>query len=739
MKKEKIKVLLIEDDLIDQMAFQKFVKDNNLPYDYSIAGSAAQAKEILNKQKFDIVITDYKLGDGTAFDIFEYIVDTPFIFTTGAGDEEIAVKAMKAGAFYYHIKDQERYYLELLPVSIQKALKNKKMEGDQRKAEEALKESEEKFRAISSAANDAIIMLNYQGEVVFWNRTAKKIFGYNKNEIIGKNLHDLITPSSSNKHYLKSLKSQWETGTSSALGKTVEMTVLKKNKQPFDIELSLSAVKIEKGMNQIAIIRDITERKKAELALQESEERYRTLQGNIPVGIYRSSKKGKFLSANPAMAKILGYKSKEELFNIKIESIYKFPQQRNTFINEIEAKGSVTAYELQLLRKDRTPFWAAVTTKALINFEDSSIYYDGIIEDITVQKEAQEQLRQNKERLDHILQNIGNGVMVIDSNQELILMNNRIVELLGLKKDLIKHTLSDMLVNCKDNGKILFEALNQSSFRNLELTVEIPILRVLYVTATTFTDIYGKSAGKIFILADVTREKEIENMKTSFVSSVSHELRTPITSIIGFSKTMLLNKKINDETRNEFINIIYKESKRLSNLIEDVLSISRIESGQVLYNFKEISIGPIIQDIFNIYKIHAEKKGIKLSCIIEKDIPLIKADNDSIHQIAINFIGNALKFTGKGGQISIQLKQENDFLILNIEDTGLGIPKKDQKKIFDRFFSVNRPGTVIQGTGLGLSIAKEMVHDHKGRIEVYSQEGKGTLFKIFFPVLKKII
>jgi signal transduction histidine kinase len=202
---------------------------------------------------------------------------------------------------------------------------------------------------------------------------------------------------------------------------------------------------------------------------------------------------------------------------------------------------------------------------------------------------------------------------------------------------------------------------------------------------------------------------------------------------------MLLNKKINDETRNEFINIIYKESKRLSNLIEDVLSISRIESGQVLYNFKEISIGPIIQDIFNIYKIHAEKKGIKLSCIIEKDIPLIKADNDSIHQIAINFIGNALKFTDKEGQILIQLKQENDFLILNIEDTGLGIPKKDQKKIFDRFFSVNRPGTVIQGTGLGLSIAKEMVHDHKGRIEVYSQEGKGTLFKIFFPVLKKII
>ena len=128
MKKEKIKILLIEDDLIDQMAFQRFVKDNNLPYDYSIAGSAAQAKEILNKQKFDIVITDYKLGDGTAFDIFKYIVDTPFIFTTGAGDEKIAVKAMKAGAFYYHIKDQEGYYLELLPVSIKKALINKKME-----------------------------------------------------------------------------------------------------------------------------------------------------------------------------------------------------------------------------------------------------------------------------------------------------------------------------------------------------------------------------------------------------------------------------------------------------------------------------------------------------------------------------------------------------------------------------------------------------------------------------------
>lgn len=615
MESKIIKLLLIEDDIVDQMAFKRMVKTKKLPYDYLIASSVTDAKDKLSKNIFDVVITDYNLGDGTAFDIFNFIIDTPFIFTTGAGDEKIAVEAMKAGAFYYHIKDQDRNYLELLPVSINKALKEKYMEEIQKQAELALKESEAKFRAISSAASDAIIMINYNGLVQFWNRAAERIFGYSKAEVIDQNLDNLIVPEDPNSHYLKGLKYHWEKGINSALGERVGMSTHTKTGKHIFIELSISAVKIKEQLNSIVIIRDVTE-----------------------------------------------------------------------------------------------------------------------------QREAEEMLRQSKERLDIILHNIGNGVIAIKSDQNILFVNNKTYSLLGwLVKPENRSDLKGLLKNCEDNGKILLDSLSKKTFSNLELIVVEPFRRVLYVTATSFRDIDGQSAGKILILADVTKEKEIEKMKTDFVSSVTHELRTPITSIKGFTKTMLMNNSLSDGHKKEFLEIIFKESTRLENLIEDVLSIAKIEAGKVSYNFENISIAVIIEHVYNIFKMQAAKKDIVLTCDIENNLPKISADQDAIHQIAINFIGNALKFTSQGGNIKVNLYSENNMVALSIEDDGLGIPIKDQKNIFKKFYRVRRPGTEIPGTGLGLSIVQEIVSAHNGIITMESEENKGTRFTVNFPIVTSLI
>lgn len=732
-----IRILLIEDDIIDQMSFKRLINEKGLPYKCTMAGSVKKAQEILSDIAFDVVIIDYNLGDGTAFDIFDYIVDTPFIFTTGGGDEQIAVEAMKAGAFYYHIKDPDRNYLELLPVSIDKALKNRQMIIDQKKAEEALRESEEKFRTISSAANDAIVMQDYNGNVVFWNKAAEKIFGYNKDEIIGQELHKFIIPQQSNDHFLKGLKFHWQQGLEAAIGKRVEIKAKTKNSKIVDIGLSLSAVKLGDELNTVAIMRDITQRKKAQSALIESEERYRTLQSNLPVGIYRSNRKGTFISSNPAMVKILGYNSIEEVLQLKATDLYPDLKIRDIFVKKIEQEGAVSSYEMQLLNKSGNTFWAAVTAKAFVNYSNDKIYYDGVVEDITIQKEAKEQLRQSKERLDIILHDIGNGVLVIGQSDEIILMNQTAKDLLGVEssdsKDII---FRDLLDNCYDKGESILEALKGDSFSNLQLKIEYPVQRTLYTTATPFTDIDGKSAGKIIILADVTKEKDIEQMKTDFVSSVSHELRTPLTSIMGFSKTILMKSDLDEKTRKEFTEIIYKESKRLSNLIEDVLSISRIESGRTNYILYETDLKPIVNEVYKIYRIQAENKDVKISCKIEKDLPAIMADRNAIHQVAVNLVGNSIKFTPIGGEISISLTTNNSDLILSVKDNGLGIPKKDQDKIFDKFYRVYRPGKEIQGTGLGLPIVKKIIDAHEGIIELISEEGKGTEFLLKFPLIK---
>jgi len=611
MTKKKIRLLLIEDDVVDQISFKRLVKAKSLPYDLEIAGSVAEARKILTMSTFDIVVTDYYLGDGTAFDVFDYIIDTPFIFTTGGGDEQVAVEAMKAGAFYYHIKDSERSYLELLPVSIDKALKEKQMLEIQRKAEQDLKDSELKFRAISSAANDAIIVMNYDGDVLFWNRAAEKIFGYKVSEILGKNLDKMIVPEESNAHYLKGLKYHWQKGIETALGERVEIKVLKRDRSVRLVEMSLSAVKLKGDLTSIVVIRDITE-----------------------------------------------------------------------------------------------------------------------------QKEAAIQLKHNKERLDIILQNIGNGVLAINSEQKVLLANPNTYKLLGFSKfNNVIDDLPALLTNCESNGKTLINSLSKKSFRNLELIVVKPVHRILHITETSFEDIDGQSAGKIFILADVTSEKEIDRMKTDFVSNVTHELRTPITSIKGFTKTMLMNDKLSSSKTKEFLEIIFKESNRLAELIEDLLSISKIESGESTYNLEEVSVGPIIEHVYNIFKMQAAKKDIILTCEIKEDLPKIIADHDAIHQIAVNLIGNALKFTPYGGEIGIKIDSTDDEVLMQVNDNGLGIPIKDQDKIFDKFFRVRRPGTEIPGTGLGLSIVKEIADRHRGRIEYGSEENNGSSFKIFFPIL----
>jgi PAS domain S-box-containing protein len=609
MNPDIIKLLLIEDDIVDQMAFKRMVKSKKLPYKYQIANTVSAAKDLLQKWNFDVIIADYNLGDGTAFDVFEFIDDTPCIFTTGAGDEKIAVEAIKSGAYYYHIKDQDRNYLELLPVSIDKALKDKYMVNIQKKAELALKESETKFKAISLAASDAIIMLDHNGTVQFWNHAAETIFGYSEDEALAKNLDKLILPKNSEKHYLNILKSNGENEINSALGERIEMKAQTKKGKNIFIELSISGVNLKGQLNSIVIIRDITEN-----------------------------------------------------------------------------------------------------------------------------KEAEEKLRQSKERLDIILHNIGNGVIAINSDQQILFVNERTYDLLGFPEGSQKPTdLRSILINCEKKGKVLLNSIGKTTFNNLEINVIEPFQRVLYVTVTSFCDTDGKIAGKILILADVTEEKEIEKMKADFVSNVTHELRTPITSIKGFTKMMLMNDNLSDSKRQEFLEIIFKESSRLSDLIEDILSISKIESGKVDYKFEKVSIAAIIELVYNIFKLQAAKKDIILTCDIDENLLDISADQDAIHQVAVNLLDNALKFTSRGGTIKLSLYSRENQIIFSIEDDGLGIPVKNQKNIFNKFYRVRRPGIEIPGTGLGLSIVKQIVALHNGKIKLESEEGSGSKFTVSFP------
>ena len=259
------------------------------------------------------------------------------------------------------------------------------------------------------------------------------------------------------------------------------------------------------------------------------------------------------------------------------------------------------------------------------------------------------------------------------------------------------------------------------------------------VNAHLVFDRYGNPVVIEGLMRDVTVRKhaeeallESDRIKSDFVSSVSHELRTPLASILGFSSTILRDKKMTEEVKEEFINIIYQESQRLSKLIEDILNISRIESGRVIYRLRKVDSRPIISEILEVHKIQAEEKNIEVFHKFSDERYEIFADPDALKQIFSNLLGNAIKFTHKGGQIRVRLKKTDSEVFIEICDTGIGIPDKEKDKVFDKFYRVYRPGLEIKGTGLGLSIVKEILDAHSAKIEIESEEDKGTIIRVIF-------
>ena len=506
MENKKYKILLIEDDKLDQMAFKRLVKDENLPYDYRIAGSASQARNILSSTRFDVVIVDYFLGDGTAFDVLDSITETPTIFATGAGDEELAVKAMKAGACDYLIKDPERNYLKVLPEIIKNAIQHKKMEDEL------------------------------------------------------KRYHD----------------------------------------------------------------------------------------------------------------------------------------------------------NLEELVKERT-----------------------------------EQLAAEKELLSVTLSNMEDGLMVIDVEKRVMLFNKAAENLAGWKVeearsktvDEIFHVINEQTRQVVESpiDKAVSSGKTESGDARDVLVARDGNERPISTTAVPIWGKDGTPVGIVMVFRDVSKQRELDRMKTDFISSISHELRTPLTSIKAYTETILYDPDMPEQTKRRFLTVIDEESSRLANLIESLLQISRIEAGTVELAQEPVDIVTIIKQVTSALQPVADKKNIQLKVDTSDKLPELQGDEGKIRSVIVNLVNNSIKFTPEGGQISVCVRHQVEELVISVSDTGMGIPKEALSKIFDRFYRVHRPGKQIHGTGLGLAIAKEIVMMHNGRIQVESEVGQGSTFTVFLPLKTRAV
>jgi two-component system phosphate regulon sensor histidine kinase PhoR len=241
--------------------------------------------------------------------------------------------------------------------------------------------------------------------------------------------------------------------------------------------------------------------------------------------------------------------------------------------------------------------------------------------------------------------------------------------------------------------------------------------------------------GVWIVYRNIRKEVEIAQIKSDFVSNVSHELRTPLSLISMFSETLEMDRIKTEEKKKEYYSIISQEANRLSKIVNSILNFSKMEAGKRQYNFVDSYLNDVAENVYRSYKFHLEQKGFTFNIIKDESIPIIKIDEEAVSEAIVNLVDNAVKYSDNNREITIRTGLESNFTYVEVEDKGIGIPERDKKKIFEKFFRVSS-GNVhnVKGSGIGLSIVKHIVDAHKGKIELSSEVGKGSKFKLLFPL-----
>ncbi len=340
-----------------------------------------------------------------------------------------------------------------------------------------------------------------------------------------------------------------------------------------------------------------------------------------------------------------------------------------------------------------------------------------------------------------ILEGIADGVLVSDSRGEIILLNAAAGRILGIESEritgrsvhegaryaagaglavrglsLVSEWMTRLPLHLRQEPE-LFEA----RFEVGERVINVRIAPVM---------MQDEFLGAVALFRDITKEVEVDRLKSEFISTVSHELRTPMTSIKGYTDLLFLEAagRVNESQRH-FLNIIKSNADRLSFLVNDLLDISRIETGRVQLDIKPLQIGKVIDEVVTSLEGQVQEKHLGLSVDVPEGLPMVQGDRDRIAQILFNLVTNAYQYTPEGGQITISVRPEDGALRVDVSDTGIGIAPEDQQRIFDRFYRADHP--VVResnGTGLGLSIVKSFVEMHGGEIWVESELGHGSTF-----------
>jgi len=474
----------------------------------------------------------------------------------------------------------------------------------------------------------------------------------------------------------------------------------------------------------------------------------------LPLPVCLVSSIGIILEANPAFGKISGHEA-EEIIGKPIDSIFE-KREIQELSSETFEKGFVGAKEINILKRDKQKVPVRASTVVRKTEKGEIIgYFIGFF-DLSDVKKKENELQdaqtallnmlddtakgREREQEEHtktvaIISNFADGLLVFDKDNRLSLVNPKVEDFFDIEaKQVVGKSIKELakIPILKPLIEIFGEEIRKV-FRK-----ELPMKENLVLEVTTAALTRAKERlGTLVVVHDISREKLIEQMKTEFVSLSAHQLRTPL-SAIKWTLKMLLDGDLGPltEEQRDFIEKTYKSNERLINLVNDLLNITRIEEGRYLYGPVFADLQTITQFVINSYREAIEKKNIKFEFRkSKKKLLKIPMDVEKIKLVISNLLDNAIKYTSPGGKVIMAISREEGELEFKIKDTGVGIPEKQQNRVFSKFFrGANAVKLDTEGTGLGLFVAKNIIEAHGGKIWFESKEKMGTTFYFTIPI-----
>jgi PAS domain S-box-containing protein len=691
------------------------------------------------------------------------------------------------------------------------------------RTEAALRLSEATKSAILDAALDCIVTIDHCGVVVDWNPAAERTFGYSASEAVGCEMADLIIPEPTREMHRRGLARAVSTGQDMLAGKRIEISARRKDGVEIPVELAITRIAARPNPLFTGHIRDITERKRAENALRESQQLLSSITQNIAEAIFRRSPDAGLLFVNDAYVRMFGYASVEEVQQLKPEQLYADVSRRSSIVEHLRRDGFLRNEEIEYRRKDGSTFWGLTSATGIRGqVANQILYFDGAITDITARKQAeQRQAAQyavaralaESARLNQAAPKILQAVCVslrwdfgalwrveretkqlkcIESWHRPETALNEFVQAthaasftrgIGLPGRIWKSAepgwISDVVADKNFPRAVLALKCGLHAAFAFPICLGGDVLGVIEFFSREIREpdrqlldmfsAIGSQIGQFIereraetdlrqlnqdlerrvtrrtaeltqaqrdLVKALEQEKELSQMKSSFVNLVSHEFRTPLGVIV--SSTDILENyydRLKPEQRNGHLQDIRHSTQLMTGLMEEVLLLGKVEAGKMEFRPESMDLPGFCRRLVN-----EQLSATGHKCPILLDLKSLdgsaRGDETLLRHIFTNLLSNAVKYAPPGSQVHFSVRRDAGDVVFELRDHGIGIPAEDQKRLFEAFYRAGNVGD-IPGTGLGLVIVRRCVDLHNGTITVESTPGSGTTFlvrlKMFSP------